>query len=73
MNRAYIPMTDGIDSLLLEATHYYDRHGTANEQMRAHYHYLQGCSYCDKGEALAALQSYQDAIDRADTLSSDCD
>ena len=71
MNRAYIPMTDGIDSLLLEATHYYDRHGTANEQMRAHY--LLGCAYRDKGEAPAALQSYQDAVDRADTLSSDCD
>ena len=71
MNRAYIPMTDGIDSLLLEATHYYDRHGTANEQMRAHY--LLGCAYRDKGEAPAALQSYQDAVDRADTLSNDCD
>lgn len=71
MNRAYIPMTDGIDSLLLEATHYYDRHGTANQQMRAHY--LLGCAYRDKGEAPAALQSYQDAIDCADTLSSDCD
>ena len=71
MNRAYIPMTDGIDSLLLEATHYYDRYGTANQQMRAHY--LLGCAYRDKDEAPAALQSYQDAIDCADTLSSDCD
>ena len=71
MNRAYIPMTDGIDSLLLEATKYYDRHGTANEQMRVHY--LLGCAYRDMGEAPAALQSYQDAVDRADTLSSDCD
>ena len=71
MNRAYIPMTDGIDSLLLDATRFYDRHGTANEQMRAHY--LLGCAYRDKGEAPAALQSYQDAVDRADTLSSDCD
>ena len=71
MNRAYIPMTDGIDSLLLEATRYYDRHGTANEQMRVHY--LLGCAYRDKGEAPAALQSYQDAVDRADTLSNDCD
>ena len=71
MNRAYIPMTDGIDSLLLQATRFYDHHGTANEQMRAHY--LLGCAYRDKGEAPAALQSYQDAVDRADTLSSDCD
>jgi hypothetical protein len=71
LNRAYVPMTDGIDSLLLEATKYYDRHGTANQQMRAHY--LLGCAYRDMGEAPAALQSYQDAVDRADTLSSDCD
>ena len=71
MNRAYVPMTDGIDSLLLEATRYYDRHGDANQQMRAHY--LLGCAYRDMGESPAALQSYQDAIDRADTLSSDCD
>ena len=71
MNRAYIPMTDGIDSLLLEACRYYDRHGDANQQMRAHY--LLGCAYRDMGEAPAALQSYQAAVDRADTLSSDCD
>jgi len=71
MNRAYIPMTDGIDSLLLEATRFYDRHGDANQQLRAHY--LLGCAYRDMGEAPAALQSYQDAIDRADTLSADCD
>jgi hypothetical protein len=70
MNRAYIPMTDGIDSLLLEATRYYDRHGTANQQMRAHY--LLGCAYRDMGEAPAALQSYQDAAGCADTLSADC-
>ena len=71
MNRAYIPMTDGTDSLLLEATRYYDRHGDANQQVRAHY--LLGCAYRDMGEAPAALQSYQDAVDHADTLSSDCD
>ena len=71
MNRAYIPMTDGIDSLILEATRFYDHHGTANEQMWAHY--LLGCAYRDMGEAPAALQSYQDAVDHADTLSTDCD
>ena len=70
MNSAYIPLTDGMDSLLLEATRFYDRHGTADQQMRAHY--LLGCAYRDMGEAPAALQSYQDAIDRADTLSTDC-
>ena len=71
MNRAYIPMTDGIDSQLLEATRYYDRHGNANQQVRAHY--LLGCAYRDMGEAPAALQSYQAAVNRADTLSKDCD
>ena len=71
LNRAYIPMTGGVDSLLREATKYYDRHGTPNEQMRAHY--LLGCAYRDMGEAPAALQCYQDAVDRADTLSNDCD
>ena len=30
LNRNYVPMTDGIDSLLLEAVEYYDRHGTPN-------------------------------------------
>ena len=71
MNRAYIPMTDGIDSQLLEATCYYDRHGTANQQMRAHY--LLGCAYRDMGEAPAALQSYQAAVNRADTTDKECD
>jgi lipopolysaccharide biosynthesis regulator YciM len=71
MNRAYIPMTDGIDSLLLEATRYYDRHGDANQQMRAHY--LLGCAYRDMGEAPMALQCYQDAVDKADTTDTECD
>ena len=71
MNSAYIPLTDGMDSLLLEATRFYDRHGDADQQVRAHY--LLGCAYRDMGEAPTALQSYQDAIDRADTLSTDCD
>ena len=71
LNRAYVPMTGGLDSLLRDAADYYDRHGSANEQMRAHY--LLGCAYRDMGEAPAALQSYQDAVDRADTTSTDCD
>ena len=70
LNRAYVPMTDGIDSLLLEATKYYDRHGTANQQMRAHY--LLGCSYRDMGEAPRALDIFHEAADRADTTSADC-
>lgn len=71
MNRAYVPMTGGLDSLLLNATLYFDRHGTPNERMRAYY--LLGCTYRDQQDAPAALQSYQNAIDCADTLSADCD
>ncbi len=68
MNKAYVDMTT--DSILKEVTDYYDRHGSANEQMRAHY--LLGCAYRDMGEAPMALQCYQDAVDKADTLSGDC-
>ena len=50
------------DSILSEVAAFYDRHGSANEQLRAHY--LLGCAYRDLGEAPQALQCYQDAIDR---------
>ena len=68
-NRADSLMTN--DSLALSLAKYFDRHGTANEQMRAHY--ILGRTYADLGEAPQAIQSYQDAIDRADTTSQDCD
>ena len=57
------------DSLQLVLTDYYDRRGSANEQMMAYY--LLGRAYADMGEAPAALQAYQNAVDRADTT--DCD
>ena len=69
LNRNYIPFTT--DSVLKEATEWFDSHGSANERMRAHY--LLGCAYRDMGEAPAALQSYHDAVDCADTTSTDCD
>jgi tetratricopeptide (TPR) repeat protein len=59
------------DSLLREVAEFYDRHGTSNEQVRAHY--LLGCAYRDLGEAPQALDCFHDAIDRADTLAADCD
>lgn len=59
-----------VDSIALAAA-FFDRHGSSNERMRAHY--LLGCAYRDMGEAPAALQSFQDAADRADTLNRDCD
>ena len=58
------------DSILSEVADFYDRHGSANEQLRAHY--LLGCAYRDLGEAPQALECYQDAIDCADTLAADC-
>ena len=69
MNRSYIPFTT--DSLMLDVVDYYDRHGTPNERMRAHY--LLGCVYRDLGEAPHAIDCYNDAIAEADTTSADCD
>ena len=59
------------DSLALILTDYFDRHGTPNEKMLAHY--LLGRTYADMGEAPAALDEYHQAIECADTTSSDCD
>ena len=69
LNRAYAKLPS--DTLLRQAADFFDRHGTPNEQLRAHY--LLGCAYRDLGEAPQALQCYLDAIDRADTISCDCD
>ena len=69
INRNYIPFTT--DSVMLDVVDYYDRHGTPNERMRAHY--LLGCVYRDLGEAPHAIDCYNDAIAKADTTSADCD
>ena len=69
LNRNYIPFTT--DSALKIAAEWFDSHGSANERVRAHY--LLGCAYRDIGEAPAALQSYHDAVDCADTTATDCD
>lgn len=50
---------------------YFDRHGTPNERMLAHY--LLGRTHADLGEAPEALQAFHDAADCADTTASDCD
>ena len=68
LNRHYISFTT--DSVMKDAVSFYDRHGSANERMHAHY--LLGCVYRDLGEAPQALQCYQDAVECADTTSSDC-
>ena len=50
---------------------FFDDHGTPNDRLLAHY--LLGRAYHEHGEAPMALQCYQEALDCADTLSTDCD
>lgn len=59
------------DSLAKELVDHFDRHGTTNERVLAHY--LLGRALSDMGEAPAALQAYYDAIERSDTTKADCD
>ncbi len=59
------------DSLQKELVKYYDRYGTPNERMTAHY--LLGRAYSDMGEAPIAMRCYQEATDCADTTSISCD
>ena len=68
-NENFEPFTS--DSTMLRVVDYYDAHGTANEQMLAHY--LLGCVYRDLGDAPRALECYHDAVSKADTTSADCD
>ena len=59
------------DSLALALADYFDRHGTSNEQLRAHY--ILGRTYADMGEAPQAIDCYQEAVNCADTTTADCD
>ncbi|MBP5776828.1 MAG: hypothetical protein J6W56_04690 [Prevotella sp.] len=68
-NTSYDSITH-IDSIQMAAD-YLDRHGSANEQVRAYY--LLGCAYRDAAEAPKALEAYHAAADRADTTRTDCD
>ena len=58
------------DSLADRLVKYFDRHGTPNERMRAHY--ILGRTYADMGEAPQALEEYHTAIECADTTANDC-
>lgn len=58
------------DSLAKDMAEHFDSRGTTNERVLAHY--LLGRALSDIGEAPAALQAYYDAIELADTTSSDC-
>ena len=57
------------DSLCQVLVSYFDRHGTVNERVLAHY--LLGRAYTDMGDAPQAISSYQDAISAADTTVAD--
>ena len=59
------------DSLAEHLVKYFDRHGTPNERMRAHY--ILGRTYADMGEAPRAVDAYLDAASQADTTAADCD
>ena len=50
---------------------HFDRHGTRNEQLRAHY--ILGRTHADRGELPRAVAAYNDAAERADTTAKDCD
>lgn len=69
MNKGYVDFTT--DSLMKEIVDYYDYHGTCQQQMLADY--LLGCVYRDLGDSPASLSCYNDAVEKVDTTSSDCD
>lgn len=68
-NKLYLPLPS--DTLFQQVVDYYDEHGTPNQQLKAHY--LLGCIYRDRGETPMTLLCYNDAVEKADTLSNDCD
>ena len=68
-NLAYDSITN-VDSIRM-VVDYFNRHGSANEQMRANY--IIARAYDDMGEKPAALHFFQEAAERADTTAEDCD
>lgn len=69
MNKAYVNFTT--DSVMLEVVDWYERHGNANQKMLAYY--ILGCAYRDLGSAPKALESYRNAVEKADTTDAECD
>ena len=69
MNKASVPFTT--DSVMRRVARYYDRHGSPNQRLLAHY--LLGCVYRDLRSAPRALEEYQRAASQADTTRADCD
>lgn len=60
--------SDSVGRLL---TAYYDRHGSPNERMLAHY--MQGCAYRDMQDWPSAVRCFNNAVAAADTAAVDCD
>ncbi|MGM9779559.1 MAG: hypothetical protein ACI3ZD_14715, partial [Prevotella sp.] len=59
------------DSILCDIVSFFDCNGTPNEQMLAYY--LLGRFYTNIGESPQAIQTYYDAIGKADTVDLTCD
>ncbi len=68
-NKLYLQMPS--DSVFLEVVSFYDKKGSSNEKMEAHY--LYDCIYRDQNEAPQAMRCFQEAVEAADTLDSKCD
>lgn len=68
-NKAYLPMIS--EKQFQSVTDYYDRNGTSNEKMLAHY--LMGCIHRDQNDAPKTIECFQNAIECADTLDRECD
>ncbi len=60
--------SDSVGRLL---TAYYDRHGSPNERMLAHY--MLGCAYRDMQDWPSAVRCFNAAVAAADTAAADCD
>ena len=71
LNRADTVLTATHRDEAQELADWFDRHGSSNEQMLAHY--LLGRCYADMHETPMALHCYQEAISHADTTTADCD
>jgi len=69
INKNNLPLTS--DSTMKEVVAYYDRHGTANDRLRANY--LLGYIYQMLGDGPLALEYYLKAESCADTTQTDCD
>lgn len=68
MNKAFVDFTT--DSVMKNVVKYYDKVGSTNDKMLAHY--LLGCTYRDLKNAPASLASYRMATECADTTDVNC-